>query len=156
MRCSFVGLCTLLLVACVPVGQQDTEAADVAAIRALLAEYDALANAGDAAALAELYAEDVIHMPPDAASHVGRGAVLAAMEEMFGANTLQLTSVADEIEVTGDLAFVRITWDETIAPKAGGDTEQMHGNWLVILKRQADGSWKLWRDMWSYFERPEA
>ena len=154
MRRSLVALCTLLLVACVPVSQQDTEA-DVDAIRALLAQYDALANAGDAAALAELYAEDVIHMPPDAASHVGRGAVLAAMEEMFGANTLQLTSVADEIELAGDLAFVRITWDETIAPKAGGDTEQMHGNWLAILKRQADGSWKLWRDMWSVFS-PEA
>ena len=153
MRRPFVGFCTLLLVACVPV-QQDTEA-DADAIRALLAEYDALANAGDAAALAELYAEDVVHMPPDAASHIGREALLAAMEETFGANTLQLTSVADEIEVAGDLAFMRITWDESMTPKAGGDTEQMHGNWLVILKRQADGSWKIWRDMWSYFERLE-
>ncbi|MEE8191371.1 MAG: SgcJ/EcaC family oxidoreductase [Gemmatimonadales bacterium] len=155
MRCSLVALCTLLLVACAPVGQQDTET-DAAAIRAVLADFDALANAGNAAGIAELYAEDAIQMPPDAPSRVGRGAILASMEETFGANTLQLTSIADEIEVAGDLAFVRITWDEGITPKAGGDTEQMHGNWLVIFKRQADGSWKMWRDMWSVFELPEA
>ena len=156
MRRPLVGLCTLLLVACAPVEQQDTEAADVAAIRAVLADFDALANAGDAAGIAELYAEDAIQMPPDAASRVGRGAILASMEETLGANTLQLTSVVDEIEVAGDLACVLITWDESIMPNAGGDTEQMHGNWLVIFKRQADGSWKMWRDMWSVFAPPEA
>lgn len=155
MRRPLVGLCTLLLVACAPVEQQDTEA-DIAAIRAVLADFDALANAGDAAGIAELYAEDAIQMPPDAASRIGREAILASMEETFGANTLQLTSVADEIEVAGDLAFMRITFDESITPKAGGDTEQMHGNWLVILKRQADGSWKMCRDMWSVFAPPEA
>jgi uncharacterized protein (TIGR02246 family) len=155
MRRSLVALCTLLLVACVPVSQQDTEA-DADAIRAVLADFGALANAGDAAGIAELYAEDAIQMPPDAASRLGRGAILASMEETFGANTLQMTNVADEIEVAGDLAFMRITWDEAIVPKDGGDTVQMHGNWLVILKRQADGSWKIWRDMWSVFAPPEA
>ena len=154
MRRSLVGLCTLLLVACAPVGQQDTES-DAAAIRALLADWDALANAGDAAALVELYAEDVISMPPDAVGRVGREAILASMEETFGADTLQITSVADEVDVAGDLAFMRVTYDETITPKAGGDTELMHGNWLVILQRQADGSWKIWREMWSVFT-PEA
>ena len=154
MRRSLVALCTLLLVACVPV-QQETET-DADAICAVLADFGALANAGDAAGIAELYAEDAIQMPPDAASRVGRGAILASMEETFGANTLQLTSIADEIEVAGDLAFVRITWDEGITPKAAGDTELMHGNWLVIFKRQADGSWKMWRDMWSVFTPPEA
>ena len=154
MRRSLVGLCTLLLVACAPVGQQDTES-DAAAIRALLADWDALANAGDAAALVELYAEDVISMPPDAVGRVGREAILASMEETFGADTLQITSVADEVDVAGDLAFMRVTYDETITPKAGSDTELMHGNWLVILQRQADGSWKIWREMWSVFT-PEA
>ena len=154
MRRSLVALCTLLLVACAPVEQQDTEA-DVAAIRAVLAEWDAGVIAGDAAAVAELYAEDAIEMPPDAASRVGREGVLAAMEELFGANTVQVTCVADEIEVAGDLAFMSVTWDEGITPKAGGDAVQMHGNWLVILKRQDDGSWKMWRDMWSVFAPPE-
>jgi len=154
MRRSLVALCTLLLVACVPASQQDTEA-DVAAIRALLADFAAGVNAGDVAALAEMYAEDVISMPPDAASSIGLETVVAGMEEGFEANTFQMTTVVDEIEVAGDLAFTRITWDETIAPTAGGDAVLMHGNWLGILQRQADGSWKMWREMWSVFT-PEA
>ena len=154
MRRSLVGLCTLLFVACVPVSQQDTEA-DVAAIRALLADYDAAVNGGDAAAIVALYAEDVISMPPDEVGRVGMEANLGEMEEGFEANTIQLTSVVDEAEVAGDLAFMRVTYDETITPTAGGDAEQMHGNWLVILQRQADGSWKIWREMWSVFT-PEA
>lgn len=153
MRRSLVALCALLLVACYPV-QQDTEA-DVAAIRALMADYDAGVNAGDAAAIIALYAEDVISMPPDEAGSVGMETNLEEMEEGFEANTIQLTSVVDEAEVAGDLAFARITYDETITPTAGGDTELMHGNWLVILKRQDDGSWKIWREMWSVFT-PEA
>jgi len=153
MRRSLVALCTLLLAACYPV-QQDTEA-DVAAIRALLADYDAAVNGGDAAAIVALYAEDVISMPPDEAGRVGMEDNLGEMEEGFEANTIQLTSVVDEVEVAGDLAFMRITFDETITPTAGGDAEVMHGNWLVILKRQEDGSWKIWREMWSVFT-PEA
>jgi uncharacterized protein (TIGR02246 family) len=153
MRRLVAGFCTLLLAACYPV-QQDTEA-DVAAIRALLADYDAAVNAGDPAAIAALYADDVISMPPDAAGRIGLETIVAAMEEGFGANTIQLTSVVDEVEVAGDLAYVRVTYDETITPTAGGDTELMHGNWLVILQRQEDGSWKIWREMWSVFT-PEA
>jgi len=153
MRRSLVALCTMLLAACYPV-QQDTEA-DVAAVRALLADYDAAVNGGDAAAIFALYAEDAISMPPDEAGRVGMEDNLAEMEEGFEANTIQLTSVVDEAEVAGDLAFARITFDESITPTAGGDPELMHGNWLLILKRQDDGSWKIWREMWSVFT-PEA
>jgi uncharacterized protein (TIGR02246 family) len=152
MRRTLVALSTLLLVACYP-AQQDTEA-DVAAIRTLMAEYDAAVTAGDGAAVLPLYAEDVISMPPDEASSVGRAGMeenFAEMEEAFEANTFQLTSVVDEVEVAGDLAFARVTFDETITPTAGGDTELMHGNWLIIFKRQEDGSWKIWREMWSVF-----
>ncbi len=155
MHRPLVALCTLLLVACVPASQQDTEA-DADAIRALLAAFDAGVNTDDQAALVALYAEDVISMPPDAAGRIGLETIVAAMEEGFGANTIQLTSVVDEVEVAGDLAYVRVTYDETITPTAGGDAEQMHGNWLVILRRQEDGSWKIWREMWSVFTPPEA
>ena len=93
MRRSVVGLCMLLLVGCAPM-QQDTEA-DVAAIREVIAAFDAAVNAGDPAAVAALYAEGAVSMPPDTVARTfdeGR----PHREEGFELNTLQLASVAEE------------------------------------------------------------
>jgi len=147
MRRSVVGLCMLLLAACVPV-QQDTEA-DVAAIREVIAAYDAAVNAGDPAAITALYAEGAVSMPPDTVAFSFEDGQ-PHMEEMFELNTFQLASVAEEIEVDGDLAYAHVWYEQNVTPTAGGETTAMQGNWVVILRRQDDGSWKMWREMWSY------
>jgi ketosteroid isomerase-like protein len=75
----------------------------------------------------------------------------AAIEE----NTFRFTPRADEVRVSGDLAFMRITYDETVMPRTGGDPIELSGNWLVILERQQDGAWKWSHEMWSIYPEPD-
>jgi uncharacterized protein (TIGR02246 family) len=136
-------------------GQQATTTqADVEAIKTLLAEYDAAATAGNVDAYMALYADDAVSMPPNEPARTGKEEIRAGFVAFLEENTVQLTSQVDEVRVSGDLAFLRVAYDETVTPKAGGEPTQPHGKWLVILQRQPDGSWKWWREMWSSYTPP--
>jgi ketosteroid isomerase-like protein len=56
--------------------------------------------------------------------------------------------------VAGDLAMLRTLWEETVTPKGGGEPAELSGVWLIVLKKQTDGSWKAWREMWSVIAPP--
>ena len=66
----------------------------------------------------------------------------------------QFTARVDEIVVAGDLAVLRAFFEETLTLKAGGEPTELSGSWLMVLKKQADGSWKLWRNMWGVIPAP--
>ena len=59
----------------------------------------------------------------------------------FGQNEFELTSA--EIEIAGSWTFDRGTYRFKGTPKAGGASVEDHGKYLLILKRQSDGSWKV-------------
>jgi uncharacterized protein (TIGR02246 family) len=143
-------LCTLLVAGCYP--QAGTNEADVAAITAVFAEFDAALAAGDQDRVLALYADDVVAMPPDMPPRVGIDAQRESMEGYFDQFTFELTSQVEEVQVAGDIAFAVVSWSDTVTPKAEGEVEHEQGKWLVILKKQADGSWKTWREMWSSYE----
>ena len=156
MRRPIFAISAILLAACTTEGQQATTAqVDAEAIMKLLAESDAAATAGNVDAVMALYADDAVSMPPDAPARTGKEEIRAAFVAFLEDNTVQLTSQVDEVRVSGDLAFLRVAYDETVTPKAGGEPTQYHGKWLVIMERQPDGSWKSWREMWSVYTPPE-
>jgi uncharacterized protein (TIGR02246 family) len=150
MRAIPLLLCTLLVTGCYP--QPDTSEADVAAITAVFAEFDAAMAAGDQDRMLALYADDVVAMPPDMPPHVGVEALRASMEGYFDQYTFELTSQVEEVQVAGDIAFAVVSWSDAVTPKAGGEVVRSQGMWLVVLQRQADGSWKSWREMYSTYE----
>jgi len=55
------------------------------------------------------------------------------------------TVVSDETVVAGDWAFDRGRAHRTLTPVAGGDTIEVDSEVVVILRRQADGAWKVAR-----------
>ncbi len=57
-----------------------------------------------------------------------------------------MTVKYEEVEASGDWAFVRGTYTQTVTPKAGGAATLVDGKFLAIWKRQADGSWKMYID----------
>jgi len=36
-----------------------------------------------------------------------------------------------------------------VTPKAGGESIQLEGKYLVVFQKQPDGSWKAARDIWN-------
>ena len=143
-------LCTVLLAtACgtTPPAQTTMAPADPAPINDLRTRFAAAYNAGDAAGVADLYAEDAVSMPDHHAAVVGKAAIQQYLQELFAQYTANLTITPVDTEISGDLAHEHGTFAMTVTPKAGGNAMTDNGNYLVILKRQADGSWKIHHDM---------
>jgi uncharacterized protein (TIGR02246 family) len=123
---------------------------DEAAIRAVDAQWARAATAGDGAALTALYTSDATLLPPNEPVVKGE-AVKKYNDDMTnsfsGPTELTTTAVAGG----GDLAYAVGTYRATLTPKKAGakplPTEE--GKYLEVLKKQADGSWKIVYDMWS-------
>jgi ketosteroid isomerase-like protein len=54
-----------------------------------------------------------------------------------------------ETVISGDLAYQRGTFTVAATPKAGGNARHTQGTFLRIYRRQADGSWRMTRDMFN-------
>jgi ketosteroid isomerase-like protein len=55
----------------------------------------------------------------------------------------------DEAVAVGDLGYVRGTFHATVQPRAGGPAMTDANKFILIWRRQPDGSWKIARDIWS-------
>lgn len=105
-------------------------------------------RAADAGAIARLYADDAMVLYPGQPAVAGREEILAYFGDFFGQfsqEQFELTSA--EVVVAGSWAFDRGGFRWRGRPQAGGDALEDQGKYLVILRQQADGSWKIFRDM---------
>ena len=140
----------LLVVACQPASveqQAVTTGPDVEAVKTTLDQAVAAFHAGDLEALLVHYADDAVTIAPNEPPIIGKVALRSAWQLPFAENTFQLTASPDEVVVAGDLAVMRLSWEETVTPKGGGEPTVMRGHWLIIWRKQSDGSWKDWREM---------
>ena len=127
----------------------DTEAA-TEAIQALWKEYSASALVGDPERRLALWDDEGIQMPPDREARVGKETIRVATEaSMAKVIAHEYVVSPEEIEVFGDLAFARGTYMANRSPVDGGDPVQTNGKFMTILKRQTDGSWKIYRDIFN-------
>jgi len=144
-------------VACQPAAveqQATTTGPDVEAVTALLAQYSDAVEAGDIETWATFRTDDMVAFPPDAPAFVGLESLRSWAETTFRETTTQFPLQADEVLVAGDLAVVRASYEQTVTPRGEGEPIEMSGTWLIVLRKQPDGSWKVWRDMWSVIAQP--
>lgn len=99
----------LLVVACQPAAEAAKRAEDLAAIKQIPADWQAAVHAGDAAAIADLFADDAIVMPSNAPAIVGKEAIQSADQPYFDRFTVKQTSDQVEVEIAGDWALDRGT-----------------------------------------------
>ncbi len=119
-------------------------AADTTALNALRDQYVAAVNSSDAAATAATFADDGIEMIPNQAAVEGKQAIQASYEAMFKMSAVKNAPTPLETQVAGDWAYDRGNYTLTVTPKSGKPMEES-GKYLVVCKRQPDGSWKLYR-----------
>ena len=113
--------------------------------RAYIAGYDA----GDAGAIAGIFTDDCVIVPPEQPALTGKEGVRSYSEAQFTAFNMALSINTEEVVVLGDWGYGRGTWKNTLTPKAGGDAVEIEGKYLNIVKREADGGWKIHRHIWN-------
>lgn len=106
--------------------------------------YAAAVNAGDAKAIAALYAEDGVEMPPNEAMMKGRAAVEKYQASFLTAFSVKLSLTGIESMAAGDMAHDVGTYSQTITPKQGGGKPMTdRGKYVVLLRRGSDGQWRV-------------
>lgn len=111
-------------------------------------------KAGDAAGVGAEYTEDAILMGPGRPALVGRQAIEAHYQKSFNFVDFELSNHIEEAEISGEMAYIRGVHRTRMTLKKGGVSRQSTGKYLVVLKRQADGSWKFFRDAFNSDEKP--
>ena len=142
----FLGITILSIGACAR--KVDIEA-DTKAIKSLTEKYDATINSGDLDSLMSIYTDDAVRMQPNMPALVGKDAIRSVMQSFFENYTIDLKETTDEVIVAGDWAFARGTYIYTLTPKVGGEPIRDSGKWVAFNKRQPDGSWKCYRNIYN-------
>ena len=122
------------------------EAADQAAIQEMWKTYESLVVAGDGATWMGLYDPEGIQLPP--------GKPMLSYDELAEAVKAWTPDDADamsimpiETVILGDMAWSMGTYtiDYTTADGPG----QIDGKFMTLLRRQDDGSWGIYRDIFN-------
>ena len=122
---------------------------DVEAVNALRAQVEIAENAGNADALLALFTDDVVIMPANSPAVVGLAAAREFVPGFFQAFAVSEQFQSQEVVITGDWAFDRGTFTETLTSKTDSLTVTTVGKYLWLLRRSDDGAWKYARITWS-------
>jgi uncharacterized protein (TIGR02246 family) len=128
-------------------GKAPDRAAELQKIDDLRSLFVAAYNSGDAAAAAALYTGDAVFMPANEPAAEGRQAVQDSLQRELAQGPAKISITPQETEIAGDWAYERGQAVITITPKGAKDAVEISSKYLVILRRQADGAWKVHREM---------
>ena len=123
--------------------------ADVEAIKNLIEECSRAWNEGNYEDFMAIIDEEAVFLPPNAPPVAGMETIRSIYRNEFDTSDFNLTITTQEIQVCGDLAFSLDNWKGSANPKDGSESTVFDNKNLIIYKRQADGSWKTWRVMFS-------
>ena len=120
---------------------------DLAAIERLRQQDVAATLAGDMAALGELWTDDIVLLGPGQEAQVGKQAILASRERIKAAQpgfrVLSYVAEVKDVTITADgWAFEWGNFTASYVEAAGGEEKRIRMNRLLVMKKQADGSWK--------------
>jgi len=117
------------------------------------AAHDAYVNAinsNDVDALLRTVTDDIVYLPPNSPAIVGKQDVGQWVGEYFAAFDSKWVKTSVEFVVGDDLAYEWYTYQSTDTPRDGmGEVLDDSGNGINIYRRGDDGTWRVWRDMWT-------
>ena len=126
---------------------------DRAAIDQVRIDFNTAYNAGDAEGMGALIAPDGIWMAPGQPAVSGHDTIKGLYASVFAELQSAFELHAGNIEVCGDCAYLCGSFTRTDTTQADAAGTTASGNYLFVLKKQSDGSWKIARDIWN--ERTE-
>src|SRR5262245_42389986 len=129
-------------------GQDEGAREARAAIEAANAKFSEAFARGDANALSAMYTTDAIAFPPDSEMIRGNKAIGEFWKATRDGGVQRAVLTTDDVGRSGDIAYEVGKVALTIRP-VGKEPTTAAAKYVVVWKRQPDGSWKLHRDIWN-------
>jgi uncharacterized protein (TIGR02246 family) len=118
---------------------------DEQAIRELVAKWNEATAADDVDTVLDLIDDDAVFLvagrPP-----FGKESFSAALRDGLEHVSIEAISEIEDLQVSGDLAYLRNHLKVVVTPRGGGMPMNRTGYTLTILRKNADGKWVLLRD----------
>ncbi len=130
-----------------PAAPPDTRAADAATIQAADADWAKAAEAKDLDKMTAPYLDDAVLFSPGAPAVVGKDNIRKFFSRMTNGPAMQFafSNVTVDVARSGDVAEDRGSMQVTVTDKKGKSTTET-GQYVLVWKKQADGSWKVAAD----------
>ncbi len=120
--------------------------ADVASVTRLLATFDSCARTGALDEFISHSTDDVVMLAPDQPAVVGKEAAREWYRGFYATFNIEGRHQPPvETYAIGDLVMARGIATMTALPKAGGAAMTMNNKFIMLFRRQADGTLKAWR-----------
>jgi uncharacterized protein (TIGR02246 family) len=119
----------------------------IAALNAAREGFMKAYEAGDAEAIGNLYTKDAISESNNQPSLKGRDAIVASLKGMFEQVTVKTVLTAEDTKTLGNVGVDTGRYGVTVTPKAGATPYTNEGRYMVVYVKDADGQWRVWRDM---------
>ncbi len=111
-------------------------------------EFEAAFNRGDVAALAVLYAEDAVLMPPDTATITGRPEIQRFWQGVREAGVTRVSLHPQQVTGNGDVA-VEVSTADLTAESGDSQAGVTRVKYVVVWRRHGGGPWQLAVDIWN-------
>jgi uncharacterized protein (TIGR02246 family) len=123
--------------------------ADIEAIRSVSQEISRTWNENDFEGYMALMDEEAMVLLANGPTLKGIEEIRSLYSNSFSQNSFDVKTATEEIHVGGDIAFSRDTWTGSANPKDGSEPIVFDNKTIFIYKKQTDGSWKIWRNMYN-------
>lgn len=121
--------------------QSEAEARD--AIAKVRSAWKDAADRKDAASVAALYTDDATFVGTESPIATGRQGIEAALAKSFP--VIKSTTIdSKELTVSGDIAYDYGSFTQEVTPP-NAKPQTINGYYLVVVRRQPDGNWKIAR-----------
>ena len=97
--------------------------------------------------LMTFFSPDAVLMPPNQPTVHGVAGARAWFGTLFEAFEVRLEMPTLELQVLGDWALRRGTYEVTLTAKVGGETSTDRGKFMQVWERQGDGVWRIMRGL---------
>jgi uncharacterized protein (TIGR02246 family) len=101
----------------------------------------------DSTAVAALYTEDAMLLPPNEPVVKGRAAIRHYLGQFPKITSFKAPLV--DIDGSGNLAYARGTYEVTLMPPGAKTPVKDSGKFIEIRRKEPDGSWLILLDLWN-------
>ena len=96
----------------------------------------------------KFYAPDAVFLQPTGERITGSAALRTLFQTVMATFDSDLTLYSQDLETSGDLAYDSGDFQELLTTIATGAKITAKGSYIIIFKRQPDGSWQIVQHVW--------